>query len=392
MIQAFTAMSAAVFVPPPSSPTSFYAGRPACDSPEPTFLKETVTGSPWHSSAEPATPSSPSRAARKFRRNRMAVASLAVILLYALARGWLLIAGRIRDAHGPARVRSCRVGHRVALHRPHARQSRRRVGRTPRPRVARNPLAEDRARSSSITSGVRGVQLRLKDSRDRVAAVRTCVFGSAGSMTPEESPAQGWAIRDQYNESLNAVDDLDAHDARGAPNDPVGIESDIDRSAPSLRRGKGLCRPADEPRTDRQGAPSQPASIRSRWAFAGGDSLSGSFPCSSALLGASGYFGGFLDRSSSGGSSQRSQACPTLCCSRGAGLRVHGQHLRRSVALPSRSSPWYIAMCMTFWIGPCRVIRGDAQTQELGTCRPRRPSGSPASRSCSATCCPTRCT
>jgi peptide/nickel transport system permease protein len=302
-----------------------------------------------------------SRAARKFRRNRMAVASLAVILLYALLGGWLLIAdayATLTDRRGFDRAESV-IGSlftALTLDKVDAR-----VGPLRVRGWLETPLAEDRARFVEYYLGKFERALRLKDSQDRAAAVRDLRFAERRvDMTPEELLPRVRAIRDQY-ESLNAVDDLDAPDARGARERLAGIESDIDSLfAPLSGVEKGLYDLRMSLGTDRQGR-----SIAARAIYSIKVALQVGFVVGfvsvliGALLGAaSGYFGGFLDQFIQWLFSTLSSV-PDLVL-----LAVLAYAFTGSIFDdPSRPAlslvPVYIAMCMTFWIGPCRVIRGE---------------------------------
>lgn len=302
-----------------------------------------------------------SRAARKFRRSRLAMLAMAVILVYVSIGLWLSAADVFADLTGNRGFDDGRTTLFTAftLDRVDAR-----VG----PLRARGwleaPTGEDRARNIKYYLDRFSKALRLSDPAERREALeslrfaerRAAVTGSEQSIANLQADVS--AISAGYRE-LDAFEDLDT-----APQ-AVPILDRLEQQVDALfmpltgwERGVYTFRLAFG--TDRQGRSISARALYSiKVALQIGVIVGLVSVLAGALLGAvAGYFSGWADQAVQWLYSTLSSV-PDLVLLAVLAYMFTGT-LFDDPSRPFISLiPVYAAMCMTFWIGPCRVIRGE---------------------------------
>lgn len=302
------------------------------------------------------------RAARKFRRNRLAVASLAVIAVYALVGAWL-IAGDLWTGGGMDAAETGGSGApwspltAMTLDKVEAR-----VGPLSKPGWLETESGEARARVVRYYLSRFEKALRLRDPEYRRLALESIRFGErhagVGVGEAEKIVAE---IRAGYN-ALNAYDDLDdpAQLARAEP-ELARLEARVGslfapmgpahRAMYDLRMSLG---------TDRQG---RSIFARAVYSIKVALELGLIVGVVSVLLGAvlgaaAGYYGGWIDGIVQWLYSTLSSV-PDLVLLAVLAYMFTGSYFDDTSKPFLSLVPVYVAMCMTFWIGPCRVIRGE---------------------------------
>lgn len=296
-----------------------------------------------------------SRASRKFRRNRLAMAALGVIGLYTLLGLWVLgvdaaksISGRPPDARRNALLDAItleRADEVVAAYELPGWPF------TPRPEV----------RFRAVRTYMDEFRLALAPRvRDKEAALARIRFGErrAAEKTPDELREILRRAQDMFDE-LSQSEDLDQDPSvlpRLAELESVVDElfrplTGIERSIYTLRLSLG---------TDRQG---RSIMIRSLYSVKVAIQIGLVVSIISVLLGsligaAAAYFGGWVDHLVVWLYSTLS-SLPDLVLL-GVLVFMFVGSIFDDITRPYLSLvPIYAAMCLTFWIGPCRVIRGE---------------------------------
>jgi peptide/nickel transport system permease protein len=306
-----------------------------------------------------------SRAFRKLRRNRLAMAALAVIAVYALIGAWLTGAdvyaalaerGEFAAASG-GRERSDPALLALTLDRVEAR-----VGPLSQRGWLEEPGGETRARFIKYHFGRFEKALRVKDPRDRDAALAALGLGERRvAVTAEEAASAVGEIERGYRE-LDRFDDLDdpAQLAEAATK-LAELEERVDALYESpgglsgrlydLRMSLG---------TDRQGRSIMGRAVYSiKIALQIGLIVGAVSVLIGAVLGAAaGYYGGWIDQLVQWLFSTLSSV-PDLVLLAVLAYMFTGSYFDDTSKPFLSLVPVYAAMCLTFWIGPCRVIRGE---------------------------------
>jgi peptide/nickel transport system permease protein len=297
-----------------------------------------------------------SRPARNLRRNRLALVALAVIALYLLTGLWLTAA----DAWASLTGRDSFQESTSPLTAFTLQKVESRVGPLSRRGFLETETLENRARAARYVLDTLHKALRLPDEGDRRAAIESVRFAERRALTDEPTLRARLAAADAGYDALNAIDDLDADPARALPL-LEALERDTDALLAPLSGAQRLVHALRlSLGTDRQGR-----SIAARAVYSIKVSLQIGVVVGAvsvllgALLGAAaGYFGGVTDHAVTWLFSTLSSV-PDLVL-----LAVLAYMFTGSVfddaSRPFLSLvPVYAAMCMTFWIGPCRVIRAE---------------------------------
>lgn len=303
------------------------------------------------------------RAARKFRRSRVAVAALAVILVYALIGIWLTIADVYTDLTRPSdatvSVPSGSVFTAFTLERVDER-----VGALTQRGWLETETLESRARQVKYYTNRVAKALRLKDPVFREEAVRTIRFGDRKIDMPiDELRGRVEAIESGYN-GLDRFPDLDAlegSERETAVSEVAALEQGVhalfapisatQRTVEDLKLSLG---------TDRQGRSTFARAVYSiKVALQIGLVVGALSVLLGAILGAAaGYYGGWIDQAVQWLYSTLSSV-PDLVLLAVLAYIFTGSYFDDNTKPFISLIPVYVAMCMTFWIAPARVIRGE---------------------------------
>ncbi|MCC6660768.1 MAG: ABC transporter permease subunit [Phycisphaerales bacterium] len=305
-----------------------------------------------------------SRAARKFRRNRMAVAALAVIALYLAVGLWVLSVDGLKalgDSTGWWNVRSAPLVDALSTEQAGAV-----VGPLEEPGFGIKPRPEERltAVKARLDDLGKAFRLRARGGEDREARIRAALaeinYGAVrvADRPVEELRAQWEAVKRQYDTiaespnldrdpaALPALRDLEAATA-ALFTEPGGVRGFLQDFRLSLG-------------TDRQGRSIMVKAVYSiKVAIQIGLVVAIVATLLGALLGAAGaFFGGWVDYFVVWLYSTLS-SLPDLVLL-GVLVFMFTGSVFDDVNRPYLSLvPLYVAMCLTFWIGPCRIIRGE---------------------------------
>lgn len=309
-----------------------------------------------------------SRPARKFRRNRLAVASLIVIAIYALIGLWVVsvdLTKSLGASAGRWTEQEFAQRHPI-LNLLTAQSALGVVGPDERPGLGLPPRAEERVRSIKrvLDDLNQAFRVRARGGEDRDTRIRAVLASIKLGDRPlidrpaAELRAEVDALRTLYGE-LASVEDLDRSpearpkvdelDARTralfvAPTGAKRITESISLSLGTDRQGRSIALKA---------LYSIKVAIQIGLVVAIISTLLGS------LLGAAAaFYGGWMDHAIVWLYSTLS-SLPDLVLL-GVLVFMFTGSIFDDVTRPWLSLvPIYVAMCLTFWIGPCRVVRGE---------------------------------
>lgn len=291
-----------------------------------------------------------SRPARKFRRNRLAVGALAVIGIY-FAIGVLVLAGDALVAAGVLDRRENPVLTVLTLDQVEAP-----VGALSRPGWLETQTAEERLRAAKgVLDDFRKV-LRQRDKEAALASMRLGERQVELGVEPVREILE--TARAQYDE-LNELPNLDKNPEVEPKLEKLEATIDslfkplspLERALTTFKLSLG---------TDRQGRSIMTRAIYSiKVALQIGLVVAVISVVIGSLIGAAaGYFGGWVDSAVIWLFSTL-QSVPDLVLLAVLAFMFTGS-MFDDVSKPFLSLvPVYVAMCLTFWIGPCRVIRGE---------------------------------
>jgi peptide/nickel transport system permease protein len=291
-----------------------------------------------------------SRPARKFRRNRLAVAALAVIGLYFAIGITVLVSDALVNLKliNPNDHRLLTV---LTLDQVESI-----VGPMSQPGWLEHPRPEQRLRA---VKGILDEFRKALRQKDKDAALAALNLGERRVDKPiDEIRTILDDAKAQYDE-LNAAPDLDKDVSLLPKLDKIETTVDslfkplsgIDTTINSFRLALG---------TDRQG---RSISARAFYSIKVAIQIGLVVAIISVLMGsligaAAGYFGGWVDSAVIWLFSTL-QSVPDLVLLAVLAFMFTGS-VFDDVSKPFLSLiPVYVAMCLTFWIGPCRVIRGE---------------------------------
>lgn len=294
------------------------------------------------------------RAARKFRRNRLAVAGLVVIGFYFLIGVTVLGADamvQLGDRTGWFDLRKSRALSVLTLEQVDSM-----VGPLSMPGWTETPRPEKRLQGAKYYLDEIRKALRQRDKQAALAAIRLGERRIGG--TVEETNAILAEARTHYDE-LNKLDDLDK-DPAALPK-LKELEATIDRLFTPLSGTDKLVHAFElSLGTDRQGRSIATRAVYSiKVAIQIGLVVAIVSVVMGTLIGAAaGYFGGWIDSAVIWLFSTL-QSVPDLVLLAVLAIMFTGS-VFDDVSKPFLSLvPVYVAMSLTFWIGPCRVIRGE---------------------------------
>ncbi len=294
------------------------------------------------------------RAARKMRRNRMAMIGLAVISLYfliGLAIFGIDTLGQLGKRTGWFDASGAKLLNAFSLQQVEAA-----VGPLSLPGWAESMNPERRILASKNYLDAFRKVLRVRDKQRAISAIR---FGEYRvDKTPDQLKAIYEDAKAQYDE-INKSPDLDAD-----PNSPAQLaklEATIATAfAPMTRVERAIQDFKLSLGTDRQGRSISARAVYSiRVAIQIGLVVAFiSVAVGSVIGAAAGYFGGWVDGAVTWLFSTL-QSVPDLVLLAVLAFMFTGS-IFDDVGKPFLSLiPIYTAMCLTFWIGPCRVVRGE---------------------------------
>ncbi len=299
------------------------------------------------------------RAAGKFRRNRLAMASMAIIAVYALIGVWL-VAG---DLWTGAAADSADAGApwspwtAMTLDKVEAR-----VGPLSKRGWLESESGESRARNVKYYMSRFEKALRLSDPEYRRLALKSIRFGERRVGVGEKDAARIIAEAKARYRALDVYDDLD---------DPKQIA----KAEPELARLETLVNSLFAPMSPAQavmydlrlslGTDRQGRSIFARAVYSIKVALELGLIVGvvSVLLGAvlgaaAAYYSGWIDGFVQWLYSTLSSV-PDLVLLAVLAYMFTGSYFDDTSKPFLSLVPVYVAMCMTFWIGPCRIIRGE---------------------------------
>lgn len=299
-----------------------------------------------------------SRAARKFRRNRLAMASMAIIAVYGLIGLWL-VAADLYVGVAAARDSDARWSPWTAMTLDKVEA---RVGPLSKRGWLEGESGEVRARHVKYYLSRFEKALRLKEPEYRRLALESIRFGERRvGVGVEEADRIVRTIEAGYD-ALDKYDDLDdpAQLERARPQ-LEELEREVDslfapmgtaqRVMYDLRMGLG---------TDRQGRSILARAVYSiKVALEIGLIVGVISVLIGAVLGAAaGYYGGWIDQFVQWLYSTLSSV-PDLVLLAVLAYMFTDSYFDDTSKPFLSLVPVYAAMCMSFWIGPCRVIRGE---------------------------------
>lgn len=298
-----------------------------------------------------------SRASRKFRRNRTALAALAIILLYALAGFWVL--GMDAAKAIGARTGKYDLGEYPLLDALTLERADEVVAPYELPGWLAKGRPEVRLRACKTYMDEFRLALAPRV-RDKEAALRRIRFADMrAAEKPVEELREILGRAQAIYEDLEGSDDLDVDPAmlprlaelEGVTGELFAPLTATERRLQSLRLSLG---------TDRQG---RSIMLRSLYSVKVAIQIGLVVALLSVLLGstigaAAAYFGGWVDGVVVWLYSTLS-SLPDLVLL-GVLVFMFVGSIFDDITKPYLSLvPIYAAMCLTFWIGPCRVIRGE---------------------------------
>lgn len=301
------------------------------------------------------------RSMRKFRRNRMAVSAMVVIAVYACIGLWLTVADTVAGAGSTRAAMEAMDSEGTLLTSMTLDRVEARVGPLTKRGFSETEKRETRARHIKYYLGKFQKALALEEPAERAAALKAIRFAELSvGLTPEAAAEVVERIDRGYHE-LDAVGDLDA--AEGAAWEPKLKELEAQvlslftpltgwRAAMyDLRLSMG---------TDRQGRSTAARAVYSiKVALQIGLIVGLVSVLIGAVLGAAaGYYGGWIDQVVQWLYSTLSSV-PDLVLLAVLSYMFTGSYFDDTSKPFVSLIPIYAAMCMTFWIGPCRVIRGE---------------------------------
>lgn len=299
------------------------------------------------------------RAAGKFRRNRLAMASMAIIAVYALIGVWLVagdlwtgVAADSADASAPWSPWTAMTLDKVEA----------RVGPLSKRGWLESESGETRARNVKYYMSLFVKALRLRDPEYRRQALESIRFGERRVGVGVEEAAKVIAKVDAGYHALNVYDDLDdpAQLAKAEP-ELARLEAAIDSLfAPMSPAHAAMYDLRMSLGTDRQGRSIFARAVYSiKVALELGLIVGVVSVLMGAVLGAAaGYYGGWIDGFVQWLYSTLSSV-PDLVLLAVLAYMFTGSYFDDTSKPFLSLVPVYVAMCMTFWIGPCRIIRGE---------------------------------
>ena len=305
-----------------------------------------------------------SRASRKFRRNRLAVGALLVIALYLAVGLWVLAVDGLKavgDSTGWWNVRGAPLVNVVSTESVVEV-----VGPLEQPGFGIHASPEERLKAvkSRLDDLGKAFRLRARGGEDRETRIKAALseinYGAVrvADRPVEELRAQWEAAREKYDQIAESPD-LDRDPAtRPALRELERITAAIFTDPGGVRgllQGFRLCLG-----TDRQGRSIMVKAVYSiKVAIQIGLVVAVVATLLGALLGAAGaFFGGWVDYFVVWLYSTLS-SLPDLVLL-GVLVFMFTGSIFDDVNRPYLSLvPLYVAMCLTFWIGPCRIIRGE---------------------------------
>lgn len=300
------------------------------------------------------------RAAGKLRRNRLAMVALAIISLYILVGVWLFAA----DAYADIGKRTGwwgtpdggLAGALTALTLTKVEGV---VGPLSAAGLGSEQKPEKRLRDAKFMLDEFRKALRPRAQEDKAAAISAIRFGERRiSLSPaqlKETYDRAKDLYDRISQSPNVDDDpslLPKIEALESEVDSAFAPlSGIDRAVYHFRLSLG---------TDRQGR-----SVAARAVYSVKVALQIGIIVAvvSVLIGsfigaAAGYFGGWVDHAATWLYSTLSSV-PDLVLLAVLAFMFTGSYFDDPSKPFLSLVPVYASMCMTFWIGPCRVVRGE---------------------------------
>ena len=301
------------------------------------------------------------RAARKFRRSRIAVAALAIIMVYVLIGLWLTAADLVdRSTRNSDPIgRSSSLFTAFTLDRVDER-----VGALSQRGWLEAETLEARARQIRYYTNKVAKAVRLKDPQFREEAIRLIRFGDRVITMPAAELAARLAEIDFEYKSLDVFPDLDFLEGSDRTLATEKIELLENQVRAMFAPLSGIQRPVDSLRlslgTDRQGRSTFARAVYSiKVALQIGLVVGAMSVLLGAVLGAAaGYYGGWIDHTVQWLYSTLSSV-PDLVLLAVLAYVFTGSYFDDNTKPFISLIPVYVAMCMTFWIGPARVIRGE---------------------------------
>jgi len=310
--------------------------------------------------------SAPSRAFRgravgKLRRNRMALVAMFVVGIYALIGVWLTAAdiavaasaGEGGDFAGDDRGSLFTA---MTLDKVDSR-----VGPLGRRGWFEDELPEARARHVKYYLGKVQKALRLKEPTYRAAALDAIRFGEHRIAVSEDQARSIADAIDKGYHDLDSIGDLDAPEARDSLPRLAALEQQIESLFTPLTGWRAVMYDFRMSLgTDRQGRSTAARAVYSiKVALQIGLIVGLISVLLGAVLGAAaGYYGGWIDHAVQWLYSTLSSV-PDLVLLAVLAYMFTGSYFDDTSRPFISLIPVYAAMCMTFWIGPCRVIRGE---------------------------------
>jgi peptide/nickel transport system permease protein len=291
----------------------------------------------------------------------MAMASLAVIVMYALAGVWLTAADVYASVAGTSGFEGGAGAGASPLLALTLDKVEARVGPLSKRGWLEVEKPESRARQVKYHLNRFVKALRLKDPESRRAALESIRLGERVVGVSTEAAAARVAEIDAGYHELDRYDDLDAPEAAEALPKLAELEKQIDGLFAPLRGASGLVYDVRMSLgTDRQG---RSISARAVYSIKVALQIGLIVGLVSVLIGAvlgaaAGYYGGWIDQGVQWAYSTLSSV-PDLVLLAVLAYTFTGSYFDDTSKPFLSLVPVYAAMCLTFWIGPCRVIRGE---------------------------------
>ncbi|MCC6322225.1 MAG: ABC transporter permease [Phycisphaerales bacterium] len=302
-----------------------------------------------------------SRAARKLRRNRLAVAALAVILVYFFIGLWLTAADITAAATGGGGFDDHRDGRGSLFSALTLDKVEARVGPLTKRGWLEEESAETRARHVKYYLSRFQKALRLKDPEHRRLELESIRLGERTvGVTVDQATRIAAEVETGYRE-LDRFDDLDAPAAAEGRTRLAELEAQVGSLFAPLSGWRQMVYDGRLALgTDRQGRSTSARAIYSiKVALQIGLIVGLISVLIGAVLGAAaGYYGGWIDQVVQWLYSTLSSV-PDLVLLAVLAYAFTGSYFDDNSKPFLSLIPVYAAMCMTFWIGPCRVIRGE---------------------------------
>jgi len=299
-----------------------------------------------------------SRASRKFRRSRLAVGAMVIIVVYVLIGAWLTVADIAATVTG---TRDFAGGGQTLVTSFSLDRVDARVGPLTKRGWLETEQAEVRARHVKYYLSGFEKALRLKSPESRADALAAIRLGERAVGVSEVEAARIVAELVAAYHDLDQYDDLDDPDATVAREKLDALERKVETLFVPL---SGWKRWVYDFRlslgTDRQGRSTSARALYSiKVALQIGLIVSVVSVLLGALLGAAaGYYGGWVDGVVQWLYSTLSSV-PDLVLLAVLAYMFTDSYFDDNTRPFISLVPVYVAMCMTFWIGPCRVIRGE---------------------------------